>query len=501
MFASLRRRLGVRLRSALAAVVVVAVATLLAGVVLLATARGILLDNVNTTANDKLAQVVAAAANGSDMAALLRPTVRERAIVQIIDASGAVTVSSEPDAGRQPVAALRPPPGQRTRQVRRLPFAHNEPFQIVAATVNTPDGTQTVLVAESLEGVDDSTEAIITALLIGLPVMALLVGTATFQLVGRTLRPVEAMRRKAASITSRNLHDRLPVPAADDEIAALASTMNTMLDRIESASAAQRQFVADASHELRSPLTTVQANADLLDAVELPEPQARSVARIRRESARMARLVEDLLLLARIDDHRLRIRRDDVDLDDLAYAERERIGIEYPRLTVDAAIEPVRVTGDADALMRVLRNLVDNAAQHAATTLTLRVQIMAGTAEVMVGNDGPPIAAADRERIFDRFVRLDDSRSRADGGTGLGLPIARDIIAAHGGTLTVDDLSHGAAMRIRLCLPEQADEVRSAGSQVPPAAADACRVDAEADRPRQGLAQPETSPPRGTYIT
>ena len=483
MFALLRSWLGVRLRSALAAVVVVVAATLLAGVVLLATARGILLDNSNTAANDKLAQVTAAVENGSDLTTLLRPSLRERAMVQVIDASGAVAVSSEPDAAWEPISALRPRPGRHTRQVRRLPFAHNEPFQIVAATVNTPNGTQTVLVAESLETVDDSTEAIVAALLIGLPVLALLVGTATFQLVGRTLRPVEAMRRKAASITSRNLDTRLPVPAAGDEIAALALTMNTMLDRIESASGAQRRFVADASHELRSPLATVQANADLLDAVELPQAQARSVARIRRESARMARLVEDLLLLARADDHRLRIRRDDVDLDDLAYAERERIGVEHTGLAVDVVIEAVRVTGDADALQRVLRNLVDNAARHAATTLTLRVQVTAGTAEILVGNDGPPIAAADRERIFDRFVRLDDSRSRAGGGTGLGLPIARDIIDAHGGTLTVDDLPQGAAMRIRLPLPDETNEGSGPHPHVPRTEAESCRAGAEPDAP------------------
>ncbi|MFB9238399.1 sensor histidine kinase [Plantactinospora siamensis] len=456
MFATLRRRMGVRLRSALAAVVVVAAATLLAGAVLLTTARAILADNINNAATDKLGQVAAAVENGSDLTTFLRPSVRERAIVQVIDASDSVAVTSEPDAGREPISALRPRRGQHSQEVRRLPFAHDEPFRIVATAVNTPTGTRTVLVAESLESVDDSTEAILIALLLGLPMMALLVGTATFRLVGRTLRPVEAMRRRAASITSKNLDTRLPVPAADDEIAALASTMNTMLDRIESAATAQRRFVADASHELRSPLATVQASADLLDAAELPEVQARSVARIRREGDRIARLVEDLLLLARIDDHRLRIRHDDVDLDDLAYAERERITVEHPHLTIHASIDPVRVTGDTEALQRVLRNLVDNAARHATTTMSLAVRSSGDTAELAVGNDGPPIAAADRERIFDRFVRLDDSRSRRDGGTGLGLPIARDIIAAHGGTLTVDDLTDGATLRIRLPLPTTA---------------------------------------------
>jgi signal transduction histidine kinase len=226
--------------------------------------------------------------------------------------------------------------------------------------------------------------------------------------------------------------------------------MNTMLDRIEKASDVQRRFVADASHELRSPLATIHANADLLAAAELDDAQARSVDRIHRESARMRRLVDDLLLLARVDDQAVRLRQDDVDLDDLVYAERERIALERPVLRVEGAVEPVRVSGDPDQLHRVLRNLVDNAVKHARTTVTVSLARRGGDGVVVVGNDGPPIDPGDRDRIFDRFVRLDESRSRDDGGAGLGLAIARDIVVAHDGSLTVEDLSEGAAMRIRL---------------------------------------------------
>ncbi|MGW4946893.1 sensor histidine kinase [Actinoplanes sp. NPDC004185] len=447
-----KRRLGVRLRSALAAAVVVVVASLLSGGVLLIIARTVLLNNITAAATDRATQVVGALRGGDDLSTLLRPSARERTVVQVIDAAGGVAAASDALAGQAPISTLRPRAEQRLHERRRLAFAHDELFRIVAVGVQTPAGVQTVLVGESLDTVDDGTEAVIAALLVGLPLLAAMVGAATFYFVGRSLHPVEDMRAQAASITSRNLHTRLPVPATDDEVAALATTMNTMLDRIESASAAQRRFVADASHELRSPLATVQANADLLEGAGLDEAPARSVARIRRESARMARLVEDLLLLARVDDAGLRVRREDVDLDDLAYADRERIALEHPRLTVEAAIEPVRVVGDADALQRVLRNLLDNAARHATGTVTVTVRAAGGFAEVSVGNDGPPIPAGDRERIFDRFVRLDDSRSRAGGGTGLGLPIARDIVTAHGGELTVDDLDAGAVMRIKLPL-------------------------------------------------
>jgi signal transduction histidine kinase len=168
----------------------------------------------------------------------------------------------------------------------------------------------------------------------------------------------------------------------------------------------------------------------------------------------MARLVEDLLLLARADDNGLRRRRQDVDLDDIVYHERERLGLEHPQLDVRATFEPTRVAGDADALLRAVRNLIDNSARHAAHDVTISLATTNGMAELVIGNDGPPIPAADRERIFDRFVRLDDSRSRTDGGSGLGLAIAREIVTAHGGTLTVDDLGRGAAMRIRLPLLE-----------------------------------------------
>jgi signal transduction histidine kinase len=451
MLERIRRRLGVRLRSALAAAVVVAVASLLAGGVLLVVARGILLDNVNTAADDRAGQVVASLkGGGSDLTALLRPSARDRTVVQVLDASGAVVAASDALAGQAPMSPLRPAPDERLRDQREL---FDEPFRIVALGANTPAGSRTVLVGESLDAVDDATGAIVVALLLGLPLLGLVVGGATFLFVGRTLRPVEAMRAQAALITSRNLHERLPVPAAADEIAALASTMNTMLDRIEAASAAQRRFVGDASHELRSPLATVQANADLLEQASLDEPAARSVGRIRGESARMARLVDDLLLLARADDNALRHRPQDVDLDDIIYTERERIGLEHPRLNVRASFEPVRVVGDADGLLRAVRNLIDNSARHAAHSITISVGARDGTAEIVIGNDGPPIPAADRERIFGRFVRLDDSRSRTDGGSGLGLAIARDIVIAHGGTLTVDDLDRGAAMRIRIPLP------------------------------------------------
>jgi signal transduction histidine kinase len=460
--------MGVRLRSALAAGLVVAVASVVVGGLLLVTARGILLEEVDVAAGDRAGQV-ASALTGGDAAALaaaLRPSARERMVVQVLDQAGGVLAASGTIAGLPPISALRPQAGHREGEDRHLDFAHDAPhfpgdladYRILALGVQTGAGPRTVLVAESLETVDDGTEAMIVALLLGMPALVLVVGVATFLFVGRTLQPVEAMRRQAATITAGNLHAaRLPVPGADDEIAALAATMNTMLDRIETAAARQRRFVADASHELRSPLATIHANVDLLTASGLAGPEERSVRRILGESARMARLIDDLLLLARVDDHALGLRPADVDLDDLVYAERDRVALEHPDLRIEGTVEPVRVTGDPDQLHRVLRNLVDNATRHARHTVTISLTTADGHGHLLVGNDGPAIAAADRDRIFGRFVRLDDSRARRDGGSGLGLPIARDLVVAHGGTLTVDDLPDGAALRVRLPLGAAAD--------------------------------------------
>jgi signal transduction histidine kinase len=325
-------------------------------------------------------------------------------------------------------------------------------FRLTALGVDTPQGDRTVLVAQSLDEINEGTEAAIGALAAGMPLLTLVVGAATFLFVGRSLRPVDAMLRQADTITAKSLHTRLPVPAAHDEIAALATTMNTMLDRIEAATAAQRRFVADASHELRSPLATIHAGLDLLGAGDLPPAAGAHVGRMHRESERMARLLSDLLLLARFDESGLPMRRTDVDLDDLVYTERERLADEHPSLRVTTRVTPIRVDGDPHHLQRALRNLLDNAARHARSTVVINLESRDGTAELTICDDGPGIAEADRERVFDRFVRIGDDRSRLAGGTGLGLPIARDIVTAHGGTLTAVESPTGGAL-LRIALP------------------------------------------------
>jgi signal transduction histidine kinase len=469
---------GVRLRSALAAAAVVGVAGAVAAVIFIATAKATLTRNEDTVAAQRADEVLTALRgdDGPDIDDTLRPGPSDRTVVQVLTPAGGVVASSSGLTGQPPLTALRPAAGQSRKETRTLPRLGADPFRILAVGVGTPGGARIVVVAQSLRPVAESAEVMTETLAWGMPALVVIVGLATFVFVGRSLRPVEAIRRRVATITAQQLHARVPVPPARDEVAALAETMNAMLDRLEAAAEAQRRFVADASHELRSPLATVQVGLDYLVAQYLSaqnpaaqpatEPAAgsglRQLHRLQAETGRMGRLVADLLLLARVDEHGLVLRHDEVDLDDLVYAERDRLQAQHPDLRVAARVDPVRVRGDAARLERALRNLGDNAVRHARSQVTLAVWADGDGAHLAVADDGPGVGPADRQRIFERFVRLDSSRAREDGGSGLGLPISREIVAGHGGEIgvadrmaEVDDLG-GAVLHIRLPRPASA---------------------------------------------
>jgi signal transduction histidine kinase len=247
-------------------------------------------------------------------------------------------------------------------------------------------------------------------------------------------------------------------------------TLNEMLDRLAAATDAQRRFVADASHELRSPLATIRAAHEVASVHPEAVDWAVVNADVLAELTRLEQLVDDLLFLARTDEDAPRPRREDVDLDDLVAEEAGRLRRAAP-LQVVTRLVPARVVGDRPALARLLRNLADNAARHAVDRVEIRVEPGTEEAVVDVLDDGPGIPLAERDRVFDRFVRLDTSRERAAGGAGLGLAIAREIARVHGGDLVVLDSPSGAHLRLRL--PGPADggptgsgRVRAAGCTV-----------------------------------
>ncbi|WP_405600018.1 HAMP domain-containing histidine kinase [Streptomyces sp. NBC_01410] len=298
----------------------------------------------------------------------------------------------------------------------------------------------------------------------GVPIAGLLTGFLVHLTARRSLRPVEAIRREMEDITSQSLDRRVPVPAGTDVIADLARTTNETLDRLEQASARQQQFVGDAAHELRSPLAGLRAQLESAlrhpGSVQWPSVVENAAADV----VRLQALADDLLLLARMDGTRHPCPEPKaVDLSAIA----EDLVREHQHLPVARKLElsreadgPAPVMGDASQLERLLRNLIGNACRHASRTVVVRTRpdVNAGTVVVQVADDGAGIPQADRERVFERFTRLDEARARASGGAGLGLAIAREIAARHGGTLTVADRARGACLegRFPLCpLPQE----------------------------------------------
>ena len=331
--------------------------------------------------------------------------------------------------------------------------------------MNSRSATYFVQVAVPINVQHETVQTVTVFLLGATPLLVAGVGLAVWLLVGRALRSVERIRAAVAGIDAQRLAARVEVPPTHDEIAVLAETMNVMLDRLQVSHRAQRAFVSDAGHELRSPLATLSTAAELaVDADESKRTQL--LATINLELIRMRGLVENLMILARADANDLAVVRTEVDLDDLIDNEVHRLH-DTSGKRAEAIIEPVRVWADPQRVAQALRNLVDNAERHARTTVRMTLQSEDDQAVIWVDNDGPVIDDADRERIFERFVRLDDSRSRDAGGSGLGLAIARTGLHACGGDVSVVDTPDGwCRFEMRIPIPgPAAASPRSAPAQ------------------------------------
>ena len=365
----------------------------------------------------------------------------EDEILQIIGADGSVRAASE-DA--------REKLGSTPLPVDDDPQTTTVDGETVLVVSEDIERDQTLVLAVSMEDDAETLATVATLLAIALPLLLLLVAVTTWSVVGRALRPVELIREEVDGITAERLHQRVPVPETADEIAALATTMNGMLDRLDAAATAQRRFVSDASHELRSPLATIRQHAELAQA----HPDVTSIGElaevVSEEGLRLQGIVESLLLLARLDEG-ASTHDEAVDLDDIALGEVRRLraaGIDVDGSGIHAA----RVHGDPRLLGQLVRNLADNAVRHSRGRVAIGVTPSDGYVFVTIENDGTGVPAEERERIFERFVRLDEARSRDAGGSGLGLAIARGIAASGHGTLTVDDSRWGGA-RFVLTLP------------------------------------------------
>ncbi|XRQ03599.1 sensor histidine kinase [Actinomadura welshii] len=265
------------------------------------------------------------------------------------------------------------------------------------------------------------------------------------------LRPVERLQAELAAIEDADLVGRVAVPRTGDDVELLAGRVNALLGRLEEASVRCRAFVADASHELRTPLTGLRTRIELALAAPEDGDAADTLEDSLRDVDRLHRIVDDLLVLARLDTGDPPAR----EVIDLGALVETETGRRSPPVPAAVKVEPgLLVEANRPRLCRVLLNLLANAERHAGTLIEVEARAERGEAVVEVRDDGPGIPAADRERIFERFARLDSARSRADGGSGLGLAIARQIAVAHGGGLHAGDCAHGARFVLRLPLAD-----------------------------------------------
>jgi signal transduction histidine kinase len=354
-------------------------------------------------------------------------------------------LSSSRNMQGRPALPYRPGEGTdpKIRTVDGVPIEDDD-FRVLTQRLRLPDGDFGILhVAVEFE-VDESAESLTKTLAVVFPTVLAVLAALIWAVVGRALRPVEAIRTEVASISAAALDRRVPAPPGNDEIARLAGTMNAMLERVEESHRRQQRFVADAAHELRSPLTSIRSELE----VDLANPAGADHEATHRsvleEAERLSRLVDSLLFLAKADaGEGLRVMSN-VDLDEIVLRESRALRLRGAMAVDTSAVSGAQLRGDADQLTRAVRNLLDNAGRHARSTVTVSLSEGDGGVTLVVADDGPGVPAGLADRVFERFVRVDDARSRDHGGAGLGLAITREIVQRHGGTIALDGGGPGA---------------------------------------------------------
>ncbi|MEU8870861.1 HAMP domain-containing sensor histidine kinase [Streptomyces javensis] len=452
---------SVRARAALGATLVVAVALVAAGIAVLQVLRSDLGDQARLKAQVDAREVASKIAAGAGYGSL---KLDESVPVQVVDEDGRVRAVSEDleavtgtgSTSVKPVAAGATDDDADDDDRGAGKVSSGEEYGDGSARVDgeTADYVWAAVEATGTSGEDVTVYAgaplatergavttVRDAMLLGLPLLLLVVAAVTWLVTRRALRPVEGIRREMAAITaSTDLSRRVPEPRSHDEVARLARTTNETLTALEASVERQRAFVADASHELRSPVASLRTQLE----VGAAHPELLDLDGAVEDVVRLQRLAADLLLLARLDAGERPTGGTPVALDALVREElAQRLA---DRVPVRDETAPVAVPGSRGQLAQVLGNLIDNAQRHARSGVRVAVREEGRWAVLEVADDGAGVPGAERERIFERFVRLDDARSRDDGGAGLGLAIARDVAVRHGGTLAVRTAPEGGAL-------------------------------------------------------
>jgi signal transduction histidine kinase len=421
----------------LLAAVSVAAVLVVTGVVLIVVQRRVLTDQLDETLTADAGRIVASMTTGSEPD--LQVSADDDAVAQIVTSAGRVIFANPPTFGT-PIAPTPegPDPVVRTNAGQR----------VVSDRFRAGGQELVVHVAAPLDDVREAVRALLVTLAVLIPIVTAVLAALVWLLVGRTLRPVEQIRAEVAGIGLGELNRRVPQPRGRDEIARLAGTMNEMLERLDASNRQQQRFVADASHELRTPLARLRAEIEVAQGTD-PDDDA-ALASLLEEVVNLQRLTDELLLLARSDAGAVDGAGRPVDLDDVVLEEVR--AVDARGRGVDTRhVSAAQVVGHRDQLRRVVANLLDNAVRHAADSVTLSLAETNGVVTLAVTDDGPGIPAGRRARVFERFGRLDESRTADRGGTGLGLAIARDLVERHGGTIVVDpDYEAGARFVVTL---------------------------------------------------
>lgn len=441
--------MSIRWRITLLATASALLVILVAGFAIVRVHERLLIRNLDETLEQKAVENLAALETGPDPVISLQPPGDEDSLAQLVTNGRVVAMEPETvgpeDRTVDTALGEPPPPGRRwvIRQVSGLVPGEGD-YRVLSAGAGEDS---TLHLALPLDDTRDSAMALRGALAVAAPLTALALGALIWWFVGRTLSPVEAIRAEVGTIGGADLHRRVPEPATDDEVGRLARTMNAMLDRLEASAQQQRRFVDDASHELRSPLTRMRTELE----VDLADPNAADLSATHRsaleEVVGLQRLVDDLLHLARRDSGAPDSAADPraVDLDDLvlraAHQTRELKTVRVDTTAVGAA----QVVGDPAQLGRMVTNLTENAVRHARSAISFELREVDGSALLAVSDDGPGVPATDRERIFERFARLDTARGSGTGGAGLGLAIVQEVVTEHGGRVWVEDHRDGGA--------------------------------------------------------
>jgi signal transduction histidine kinase len=449
---------SVRARTTLLATLATGAVLVAASVALLSLLTSELTESGDSTSRARVRDLLASAADGS-LPATIDPG-DDESVAQVVAADGTVLAASRNVEGRPPLVDWVATSGELVQATVEGPDDdETEQYRVWYADGETADTPVTVLVGRSLESVEEASAAARRLVLVGVPLVLALLALTVWLAVGRALRHIDDITSTVAGIDATELGRRVPETGVDDEVGRLATTMNTMLGRLEDSAHRQRAFVADASHDLQSPLTGLRTQLEVGLARPADVDVEEWARRLLATSTEMEMLVGDLLALAVEEGADEPPRRDLLDLDALVLEEAARAR-PATEVTIDTAgVSAAPVAGEAASLRRLVRNLLENAVRHASSQVRLGLTTAADQVVLDVVDDGPGVDAGDRDRVFDRFFRADPARQPgtrgAGGGSGLGLAIVRQVAERHGGAVALlpGAPDEGAHFRVTLPIP------------------------------------------------